>query len=76
MKIIGFYDKFGYTIEDESTGEVLYTAGNNPLESSSIVSPEKGLTISMIKKYCRQSGKEIAKENKGEFIGCYLKERG
>lgn len=72
MELAGYFDEFGYTIEDCVTGKELYRAGNNPLESSSVVS--NGLPIKTIKKYCKQTLKEMAKENNCGFVGVFRKE--
>ena len=69
-KVIGYYNKNGYTINDVETGEELYCAGNNPLESTGVI--ENGLPLETIKQYCEQTGKEIAVENNAEFIGIEL----
>jgi hypothetical protein len=74
MKIIGYYNLDGYRIEDNLDGEILYEAGNNPLESSSHVDRVDGLPLKTIKKYCRGTGFEIAEELKAEFLGAYFEE--
>jgi len=68
-KLIGFYNEYGYRIEDNLDGAVLYTAGNNPLESSSVVSLNDGLPMKTIKEYCGRTGLEMAEEIGGEWIG-------
>ena len=49
MKIIGYYNLDGYRIEDNLDGEVLYEAGNNPLESTSYVDRSDGLPLETIR---------------------------
>ena len=66
MKLIGYYNKHGYRIQD-GNGNELYTAGNNPFESSSIV--DNGLPIETLRGYCEQTGREMAAELSAEFMG-------
>jgi hypothetical protein len=74
MKIIGYYNLDGYRIEDNLDGEVLYEAGNNPLESSSHVDRADGLPLHTIKEYCERTGREMAEELSAAFVGAYLEE--
>jgi len=74
MKIIGYYNLDGYRIEDNLDGEILYEAGNNPLESSSHVDRADGLPIETIREYCERTGKEMATELKAEFLGAHYEE--
>jgi hypothetical protein len=53
----------------DEKGNVLYEAGNNPLESSSYVAWDEGLPIETIKQFCEVTGKEMEKELNAEFIG-------
>ena len=62
----GNYNRDGYTITDE-TGEIVYEAGNNPLESSSRVRHDEGLDLRTIRRYCIQTGREMAAESGAEF---------
>ena len=66
--LTGYYNKNGYRIEDES-GNALYHAGNNPLESSSVI--ENGLPIETLKDFCEQTGKEMADELSADFVGAF-----
>ena len=61
--ITGYYDNQGYSIWKDD--ELLYEAGNNPLESSSVV--KNGLPIETIREYCIQTGNEIAEEQNDIF---------
>ena len=74
MEIIGYYDLDGYRIEDNLDGEVLYEAGNNPLESSSHVDRADGLPIEKIIEYCVLTGQEMSRELKAGFKGVFLSE--
>jgi hypothetical protein len=74
MKIIGYYNHYGYRIEDNENGKVLYEAGNNPLESTGVVERKDGISIEMIKMYCEQSGRDIAEEKGVEWLGAHQDE--
>lgn len=67
--IIGYYDHQGYRIE--SNGRELYTTGNHPLESATILDADDpiALPLKTIRKYCRKSAKEISTERNEPFIG-------
>lgn len=75
MEIIGYYDENGYQIENHRECEILYQAGNNPLESSSYVPVNEGLPIKTIREYCERTGKEMAKENNAYWLGAYRLEK-
>jgi len=64
--IIGEYNKNGYEIMNDK-GESLYLAGNHPLDSSLVIS--NGLPITALRKFCIQTGKEMAKEQKTKWGG-------
>ncbi len=72
MKIIGYYNEQGYEIVAlDENGQIVkefYQAGNNRFDSqqSSVDNP---LPLSTLKRYCQQTGKDIAKEEKLPFIG-------
>jgi hypothetical protein len=68
-KIIGYYNADGYRITDAKSGEDLYTGGNNPYESSSVVDRSVGLPLEEIKACCERTGKEMAEELGAEFLG-------
>ncbi len=72
MKLIGYYDDYGYRIEDDDNGTVLYEAGNNPLESTSHVI--NGLPVETLKRYCKQTGQEMAEELGAEWLGAFENE--
>lgn len=50
-------------------GKSIYEAGNNPLDSASFVSAEKGVGKDKMKQYAEQTGKEIAEEHNCKFEG-------
>ena len=62
--ITGYYDNSGYSIWKND--ELIYEAGNNPLESTSVI--KNGLLIETIKEYCIQTGNEIAAEQNDIFV--------
>ena len=59
------YDEWGYTVIRTVNGEVVeeYHAGNNPLESSSIVPLDQALPIKTIRKYAGITAHEMAAEH-------------
>lgn len=73
-KLIGYYNEYGYRIEDNLDGEELYIAGNNPFESSSVVELENGLPLDKIKEYCERTGQDMAEELKAEWLGAEYEE--
>ena len=67
MRLMGFYNEYGYNITDIDTGLDLYHAGNSPFESTDVI--PSGLSLKKIKKMCNNTGKEMARENNCEWIG-------
>jgi len=76
-KIIGYYHNKGYEICGiDKNGQIvneLYQAGNNRFDSQQN-SADNPLPLSTLKRYCKQTGEEIAKENGLPFIGVELME--
>jgi hypothetical protein len=73
-KIIGYYNTLQYRVvlfdKDVNTdGKDIYTAGNSPFESQTYVSADEGVGLRTMRKYCIQTSKELAKENKAQYIG-------
>jgi hypothetical protein len=72
-KVIGYYNELEYSIvefnEDEPMGNELYRAGNHPNDSQVYTSKEKGVGLDTMKKYCKQTTKDIAKEHKAKYGG-------
>lgn len=66
-RIYAEYNELKYEIFDQD-GQVLYQAGNSPLDSQTYLSKEDGVGLETMKKYAIQTGKEIAKEHNGQFI--------
>ena len=56
-RYIGEYNEQGYTIYEINTEEPVYTAGNYRLD------------LHAIGESCEQTGKKIAEENNGKWIG-------
>jgi hypothetical protein len=67
--IIGYYNHYGYRIE--SNGQELYCGGNNPLESTAVNDPldPAALPLTIIRKYCRHTAREMAEERQEPFGG-------
>jgi hypothetical protein len=67
--VYGEYDKSGYCIFLSDNGDIdeVYRAGNSPFDSYNVVS--SGLALRKIREYCIRTGKEIAEENDGKWIG-------
>ena len=68
MYIHGEVNKYGYRIIDNTTGDIIYQAGNNPRESSSVIL-SGGLPIHKLIEYCHQTGNEIAAEEGKLWVG-------
>jgi hypothetical protein len=69
MEYRGFYNKTGYRILDEN-GDEIYSAGNSPYESQTIIDSRYALPLSTIKRYCNITGQDIADEKNGKWTGC------
>lgn len=72
--IIGYFNEYGYKIEiakPNNNFETVYAAGNNKFDSglSQTVDPIHGLDLATIKKFCKQTGEEIAQERGLKFGG-------
>lgn len=67
----GTYTEYGYKIRETEEDNPVYEAGNHRLESTTIVSPhnEYALSLKAIRNFCESTGKEIAKENSGQWNG-------
>lgn len=76
MKLIGYYNERGYRIESDNPEDAtIYQAGNHALESTQDATGTKfQLPLKVIKKFCIQTGKEIAKEKNAKFIGVEYEE--
>lgn len=53
----------------ELDGKVIYTAGNSHHDSQAYTTAEDGVGLRAMKVYCEQTGKELADENKAQYIG-------
>ena len=58
MTVVGEYDRDGYTVTT-ADGEVLHSAGANAFDSHA---PGRDVTLSVIRRWCVRTGKEIAAE--------------
>ena len=69
-RLIGYYNRDGYHIDEAGCyGRRLYEAGNDPLESSGHVPREIGESLRTIRRFCLQTGREMAAERGVEFAG-------
>lgn len=65
----GYYNEWGYRIFDIN-GDEIYNAGNSPHESSGVVARADGLPLTTLREFCNYTGKMIAKDNDGKWLGC------
>lgn len=69
----GEYNESGYQIFLKGEEEPVYSAGNNPHSSavtdSLPMDDRDALPLGIIEKYCDKTGKEIAEENGGGWLG-------
>ena len=77
--LLGFFSETGYNIWRQidgklTGGEPLYTAGNSRYDSSNIVDPSRGEDLETLKRYCEQTGKEMAEELGIPWGGCTQEE--
>ena len=74
MVLTGFYHEYGYNIFEMVDGELgeepLYEAGNCPGDSTAVISVERGLDLETIRRYCEQTGREMAEERGVRWVGC------
>ena len=69
IKVIGRYHELQYEVVDFTNDQVLYTAGNSPLDSQGYVPAEDGVGIDTMKQYCEKTTRQIAQEQNAEYIG-------
>ncbi len=72
--LIGYYDERHYSVCVVNDGQIvreLYTAGNHKTESQTYVSPHSpnACTPTQMRDFCRQTTKEIAKEQRLPYLG-------
>lgn len=69
------YHPWGYDIwlHDEKKGKesIIYQAGNDPRESSGVVSRHVGLSLSQVRKYAISTLEEISAEMRIPFTGAF-----
>lgn len=73
MQLIGFYHSHGYNIWLANNGRLVdqvYEAGNSPACSVTLVPVECGVSVETLKRYCEQTGREMAAEMGLTWIGC------
>lgn len=72
-QLIGFYHPHGYNIWLAKYGKLIeqvYEAGNSPSCSVTLVPVERGVPVKTLKRYCEQTGREIAAEMGLAWTGC------
>ncbi len=79
MKLIGYYNEYGYEITDvdnlNSFENVVYSAGNSPNDSQQEVGLDNNpLSLEAIKVLCKITLKDMAEERKVEIIGVEYQE--
>jgi hypothetical protein len=66
-QVIGYYNGLEYRVEID--GKEVYHAGNSPFESQTFVREDDGVGLRIMRSYCIQTAKEIAKENNAKYVG-------
>ncbi len=69
MRLIAYYNELQYRITDIDANEDIYTAGNSPYDSQQYTSADDGVGLDTMKQFAECTGREIAQENKCEFVG-------
>jgi len=69
MRLIAYYNKCEYSIENIDTGEALYTAGNASYDSQVRLYSGDGVGLFEMKRFAHQTGKEMSTELDARFIG-------
>jgi len=71
MIITGYYNEHGYQIETDNLSDcILYYASNHALDSQQDgTGTQHQLPLEIIKDYCEQTAKEIAREKHAKFNG-------
>ena len=64
----GEVHKLGYRIVYADVN-IMYEAGNHPLDSAATCEPRRGLSTRKLMDFCNQTGEEIAKELKTVYVG-------
>jgi hypothetical protein len=65
QKVTGFYHAHGYNVWLMEGGDVvreLYSAGNSPYDSTTMVPIERGESIGTLAEWCEQTGSELAED--------------
>jgi hypothetical protein len=74
IKLIGYYHEHGYNIWTmNAQGDLLEQvceAGNCRCDSTAMVSIEQGESLATLRRYCEQTGQEMAKEMGLSWGGC------
>jgi hypothetical protein len=67
INVTGEYHETGYEIFID--GKSAYSAGNAIGDSQMIVAPERGESIKNLRKFCVQTGREMAHERFAKWVG-------
>jgi len=74
-KYIGYYSEYSYSIcvldKDGNVAEEVYSAGNHSLDSQQYlpIDHEYACSLEQMEEFCNDTGKEIAYERDGIFLG-------
>lgn len=75
--LYGSYSSYEYVIEDQNGNDPLYRGGNSRWESTTVL-PLKDLSqvesFETMKRFCNQTGEEMAKELGVPWMGCTFDE--
>lgn len=73
-KYFGSFNRNGYEINyPGNTSDPIYQASNCKYDSGQYLPPDAdgSLDIATIEEFCDSTGKQIAEDNGGEWIGCH-----
>ena len=68
MKLMGFYNEYGYRIMNENEVE-LYSAGNNPYDSQQMANLDIALPLTIIKDFCETTINDLSEEFEADIVG-------
>jgi hypothetical protein len=68
---IGSYNEYGYAVVNHTTSTVVYTAGNSLYDSQTYLEPsdERAVSLALMREFCQETTRDIARENKAEYGG-------
>lgn len=73
-QLYGIVNAFGYQILDRKTNDILYEAGNNPIDSSPTqsLSADQGVGVETLTEWANLTGNEMAEELGAKWFSCCL----